>query len=48
LSRDESIRALEDKLKNIHEDRIYQEKNLNDSIEDLEIKIDEKFREHNS
>jgi len=46
LSRDETLRLYEDKLRNLHEDRIARERNLNDVIENLKIKIEEKDNEH--
>jgi len=46
LSRDEMLRSCEDTLQNLHEDRISREKELNDIIENLKIKIEEKDQEH--
>lgn len=48
MSRDESLRLLEDKLRNLHEDRICQEKYLNVNIVELKTKIEEKIKEHNT
>jgi hypothetical protein len=48
LSRDETLRTLEDNLRDMHEDRISKEKEFNDVIADLKIKIDEKNEEYDT
>lgn len=48
LSRDEELRTQEDNLRNIHEDRICKEKELNNIIAELKINIDEKNKEYDT
>lgn len=48
LSRDETVRVLEDKLRNLHEDRIAKEKELIDEITDLRRRINEVEYDHST
>jgi len=42
------MRLLEDKLRNLHEDRLAREKNLYDDINEIKFKIDEKIKEYDT
>jgi hypothetical protein len=42
------MRLLEDKLRNLHEDRLAREKNLYDDINVLKTRIDEKIKEYDT
>lgn len=42
------MRLLEDKLRNLHEDRLAREKCLNDDISELTTRIDEKVKKHDT